>query len=100
MAVYHVVLFKRKPEVSDGQIATWKAAASGMVGRIPGLHSLKVGPPHASTAHRSQGFNVAVIAVLDGADTIKVYAEHPVHLELLKMGRELFAENLAYDMEF
>lgn len=34
-----------------------------------------------STAHRSQGYDMGLVAILDKAETIKVYAEHPEHLK-------------------
>ncbi|KIW37910.1 uncharacterized protein PV06_09889 [Exophiala oligosperma] len=36
--------------------------------------------PHPSTAHRGQGFNMGLVATLEKADDIKVYADHPAHL--------------------
>jgi hypothetical protein len=52
-----------------------------MVGQVPGLTKLEVNTPLASTAHRGQGFNMGLVAVLEKADDVKVYAEHPAHLE-------------------
>ena len=72
--------------------------AKGMVGQIPGmLHSdfevhgfdidcdiqglkqIEVAPPLESTASRGQGFNLGLVATLEKAEDVKVYAEHPVH---------------------
>ena len=52
-----------------------------MVGQVPGLSKLEVNTPLASTASRGQGFNMGIVATLDKAETVKVYAEHPAHLE-------------------
>lgn len=52
-----------------------------MVGKIPGLRKLDVNTPLPSTAARGQGFNMGLVAILDKADDVKVYAEHPAHLE-------------------
>lgn len=52
-----------------------------MVGQIPGLLKLEVNKPLPSTAHRGQGFDMGLVAILEKADDVKVYAEHPVHLE-------------------
>jgi hypothetical protein len=51
-----------------------------MVGQIPGLLKMDVGPPHASTASRAQGYDMGLVAVLDKAETIAVYAKHDAHL--------------------
>ena len=52
-----------------------------MVGKVPGLQRLDVNSPHPSTANRSMGYDMGLVAVLDKPETIKVYAEHPEHLK-------------------
>jgi len=52
-----------------------------MVGHIPGLLKLEFNKPLPSTAHRGQGFDMGLVATLEKEDDVKVYAEHPVHLE-------------------
>ena len=52
-----------------------------MVGKIPGLVKLEVNKPLPSTAHRGQGFDMGLVAVLEKADDVAVYAKHPAHLE-------------------
>ncbi|KAK4940588.1 hypothetical protein LTR10_019347 [Elasticomyces elasticus] len=81
MPVYHIVLMKFKPHVGDAEIEKLKAGAANMVGKIPGLQSVELNKPHPSTAHRSQGFDFGLVAVFDKAETIKVFADHPVHLQ-------------------
>ena len=51
-----------------------------MVGKIPGLTKLEANTPLSSTAHRGQGYNMGLVAVLEKADDVKVYAEHPAHV--------------------
>ncbi|KIW37909.1 uncharacterized protein PV06_09888 [Exophiala oligosperma] len=51
-----------------------------MVGKVPGLIKMESNTPHPSTAHRGQGFNMGLVATLEKADDIKVYADHPAHL--------------------
>ncbi|RMZ77325.1 hypothetical protein DV737_g4409, partial [Chaetothyriales sp. CBS 132003] len=81
MTVYHIVLIRLRPTTTAAQASAWEKLIKAMVGQVPGLQRVEVGPPHASTAHRSKGFNLGLVAVLDDADSIKVYAEHPAHLE-------------------
>ena len=47
--------------------------------RIQGLKQMEVAPPLESTASRGQGFNLGLVATLEKAEDVKVYAEHPVH---------------------
>lgn len=78
---------KLKPHVGASELEKLKAGAANMIGKIPGLQSIEMNKPHPSTAHRSQGFNYALVAVFDNAETIKVFAEHPVHLEYVSTSR-------------
>jgi hypothetical protein len=73
------VLFKLKPNVSSSDIDELKEALGAMVGKVPGLIRADIAPPHLSTAHRSQGYNMGLVAVLDSPETIKTYSEHPEH---------------------
>ena len=114
-----LVLFKLKPGVTSNQLSAWTAKAKSMVGQIPGLQKLEINTPLASTASRGQGFNMGLVAILDQADDVKVYAEHPAHLEYVcmlfrasgqcanlcrhrvhKFREELCDDTLAYDLEF
>ena len=46
-----------------------------------GLIRLDIGSPLPISAARVKGFDCGLVAVLDKPDTVKVYAEHPAHLE-------------------
>jgi hypothetical protein len=83
MPIYHIVLFRLKPHITatSPEVAKFTSIAKAMVGKIPGLSKLDVGPPEPSTAARGQGFNMGLVAILDRRETIKVYAEHDAHLE-------------------
>ncbi|KAH8803390.1 tannase and feruloyl esterase-domain-containing protein [Xylogone sp. PMI_703] len=94
------VLFKLKSDVSASDIENLEQTAKNMVGKVPGLIKLDIGPPHPSTAHRAQGFNIGLVAVLDAPETIKVYAEHPEHLKVVALRESLCTDALAYDLEY
>ncbi|KAL0937995.1 stress responsive a b barrel domain protein [Colletotrichum truncatum] len=92
------VLFKLKPGVSSSQVDEMRAAGEAMVGVIPGLKSFTLGPPLASTAHRAQGFDMALMTVLDTEEQVLAYAGHPAHQKLHKLRESLCTETLAYDL--
>jgi hypothetical protein len=75
------VLFKLKPGVTPTQVAEWTTLAKAMVGKIPGLIKLEANTPLPATANRGQGFDMGLIAILEKAEDVKAYAEHPAHLE-------------------
>ncbi|OJJ49875.1 hypothetical protein ASPZODRAFT_128431 [Penicilliopsis zonata CBS 506.65] len=100
MPVYHVVLFRLKPGVTPAQLSHWKETTQGMVGKIPGLVSLRAGPPLPISIPRAQGFDMGLVAVLESPEHVATYAVHPAHLEVQKMREELCDDTLAYDLEF
>jgi hypothetical protein len=65
-----------------------------------GLLKFDFGPPLASTAHRAQGYDLALVATLEKAEDVKVYAEHPAHLKVHQVREAVSDETLAYDLEF
>ena len=95
------MLFTLKPGVSGAQLAEMRAAGEEMLGAIPGmpfaaqvlfpqrfsyrrspgLQSFHMGPPVPSTAHRAQGFNMAIMTILDTEENLLAYAGHPAHLK-------------------
>ncbi|KAK5679934.1 hypothetical protein LTS10_007882 [Elasticomyces elasticus] len=81
MPVYHIVLFKLKPQVTATQVSEWADMAKNMVGKIPGLIKLEANTPLPATASRGNGYNMALVATLERPEDVKVYAEHPEHLK-------------------
>ncbi|CAI0652529.1 hypothetical protein CGCSCA4_v010458 [Colletotrichum siamense] len=81
MPIYHIVLFKLNPNTDSSQISEMRAAGDAMVGVVPGLRSFTLGPPLASTAHRAQGFDMALMTVMDTEEQVLAYAGHPAHLK-------------------
>ncbi len=73
------MLFKLKPNLSSDDAGKLKKAIADMAGKVPGLIRVDVAPPHLMTAHRAQGYNMGLVALLDSPETIKTYAEHPEH---------------------
>ncbi|KAJ5728905.1 uncharacterized protein N7483_003413 [Penicillium malachiteum] len=100
MPVYHVVLFRLKEGVTQGQLNSWTEAAKGMVGQIPGLVSLEANKPLPISVPRAQGFDMGIVAVLEKAEDVAAYAVHPAHLQVHKFREELCVDTLAYDLEF
>ncbi|KAF4121214.1 Dabb [Geosmithia morbida] len=79
--INHFVLFKLKAGVTDAQVAEMKALGEAMVGVVPGLKSFAMGPPLAATAARAQGFDLALLAILETEEQLLAYATHPAHVK-------------------
>ncbi|KAF2160147.1 hypothetical protein M409DRAFT_29442 [Zasmidium cellare ATCC 36951] len=99
MPCYHIVLMKLKPSITPSQITAWSTKGAVMVGQIPGLLKWNSGPPLEITKHRTQGFDYGLVAVLEKAGDVQVYAEHPAHKEVQVLRLALCTETIAYDVE-
>ncbi len=78
--VYHIVMWKFKPEIAEEQKPELKAAMkehlTGLVGQVPGLLSLEfVEEPIPSSTH-----DIALVSTLEKAGDIAVYGSHPAHV--------------------
>lgn len=52
-----------------------------IVTAFEGLQKIDLGPPVPATAARAKGFDYGLVAILDKAENLKGYAEHPAHLK-------------------
>lgn len=117
-----IVLARSKSDVTEAQLADFTSSVQSLVGQIPGLQTLKAGYPYPSTASRTHGFNVAVIALLERSEDLQVYTDHPAHTRYVEVDMfhmpasrsmtlmfhdrlqdrlvHLFEDMLAYDLEF
>ncbi|KAH8426162.1 hypothetical protein N8T08_009872 [Aspergillus melleus] len=100
MPVYHIVLFRLKQGVTPSQLENWSRVSQAMVGKIPGLVSLKTNQPLPISVPRAKGFDMGLVAVLETPAHVEGYAVHPAHLEVHKLREELCEDTLAYDLEF
>ena len=78
--VYHIVMWKFRPEVADEEKAMRKQAMkenlTSLVGKVPGRLSLEfVESPIPSSTH-----DIALVSTLEKAEDIAVYAKHPAHV--------------------
>jgi len=99
MALYHIVLFKMKPTTPE-KITEMHRLANAMIGTVPGLKKINLGPPILDA--RAKGFNHALVAILGTKDDLAVYAEHEAHLKVTDYVKtEIGADDvLGYDFEF
>lgn len=81
---------KPRPEVKTAQLAEFISSAQSMPGKITGLRSLKAGTPQLPTASRSQGFGMAVVAVLEQLEDLEMYTNHPIHVEYVYHVRSFY----------
>jgi len=100
MTVYHIVLFKLKPGTPAEKVEEIKAAGYAMVGQVPGLSKIDFAPPLESTAHRSKGFDLGLVAILEKPEDVAVYVAHPAHVKVNSLREAITEDALAYDLVF
>ncbi|KAK4175379.1 hypothetical protein QBC36DRAFT_379409 [Triangularia setosa] len=102
MPVYHVALFKLKPEADPSKVKQWQALAEGMVGQVPGLIGLQAGAPIALTAPMAKGFDMGVVVHLDYVESLATFFTHPSHEEVNELYKDVceMGSTIGYDIEF
>jgi len=78
--VHHIVMWKFKAEIPEERKPELKAAMkenlNSLVGKVPGLLEMKfVDEPLPSSTH-----DIALVSVLEKAEDIAVYGNHPAHV--------------------
>ena len=78
--VHHIVMWKFKAEIPEERRPELKAAMkenlNSLVGKVPGLLEMKfVDEPLPSSTH-----DIALVSVLEKAEDIAVYGNHPAHV--------------------
>ncbi|WP_163504908.1 Dabb family protein [Fodinicola acaciae] len=79
--IMHVVTFTWRPDASEDQIRALTKELATLPSKIPALRSYHFGP---DLRLRDGNADFAVAAVVDDADGVRGYLEHPAHVELVK----------------
>lgn len=80
--IYHIVMWKFKPEVEESKKPELKKAMAenlkALVGKVPGLLTVSfVEEPISSSTH-----DIALVTTFEKAEDIAVYAVHPEHVKV------------------
>lgn len=79
--VKHIILWTLNPELSDDEKrsvkAGIKAGLEGLVGRVPGLISVRV---HIDGRLASSNADVMLDSTLESEEALQGYAKHPEHV--------------------
>jgi hypothetical protein len=78
MMITHVVFFKLKERTLEAIQATAQVL-SNMEGKIPVLKHIEVGK---DVLHMERSYDIVLITKFNSLDDLKVYDEHPLHLEV------------------
>jgi hypothetical protein len=101
--VFHVVLFRPRPGVSESERQEMFAALSAAATGIPSVRRFHVGTrtTHGAAYERlmTQDFPYAAIVEFDDLAGLEAYLQHPQHERLGKLFYALLEVGLVYDYE-
>ncbi|KAJ9640679.1 uncharacterized protein PV06_02412 [Exophiala oligosperma] len=101
MTVYHIALFKCKPDIGPQELSRFAQFAKTMLGQIPGMLAVEFGEALEFTKPFTHGFDVGAVVTLSKPEDIGVFAKHPLHDGLMKLRDEFFEEDmLLLDFKF
>lgn len=97
--IRHIVMFgvdADDAEDRDAKITEAAVRLEKLVGVVPGLRSMMVG---ANGVDLDGNYDFALVADLDDADALSVYATHPAHLEVSAFIGTFKTRRAAIDIE-
>ncbi|EED21625.1 hypothetical protein TSTA_088610 [Talaromyces stipitatus ATCC 10500] len=100
MPVYHIVLFHLKPSVTDTQITEWTQMVKTQLGQVPGLISIEVNRPLPISVSRTKGYDMALVAVLEGPEFVEGYSTFAAQSQAQSFREQLFDDTIAFDLQF
>jgi hypothetical protein len=95
--IRHVVLFKLKPNVSREERDRWIEMSRLAHTRIASIRAFSIGPDLMGLP---RSYDVAVMVDFDSLDDVRDYAEHPEHLPVVELARDLSEHIASVDFEF
>lgn len=96
--VTHIVMWNLKDEAEGGSreqnAAIIKERLEALVGKIPGLLSLKV-----NRGVMPGGYDLCLLGQYESLDALKGYRDHPLHKEVQQFVHKVIAERVSCDFE-
>lgn len=96
--VTHIVMWNLKDEAEGGNkeqnAAIIKERLEALVGKIPGLLSLKV-----NRGVMPGGFDLCLLGQYESLDALKGYRDHPLHKEVQQFVHKVIVERVSCDFE-
>ena len=98
--IKHIVLFKLKefnsPTEKMNKMRQIKMGLENLKAIIPEINSIEVG----LNSNPKEKFDIALVTTHKNMDDLSTYANHPTHLSISKIIREVLEERSCVDFEF
>jgi len=97
--IRHVVAWKlaaTEQEQKAADAATISGLLQSLVGVVPSISALSVGP---NRAYFESNWDVALVADFESLEGLEAYQSHPAHLEVVPQIKALVSGRVAVDFE-
>jgi hypothetical protein len=90
----HIVCWKYKDETTEEQRADHIARLRALPDVIPNIVSFNVG---SDILHLDRSFDTGLVAVYPDRAALDVYTDHPSHLEVAALGKQIAKQVVSVD---
>ncbi|KAI9019723.1 hypothetical protein DFJ74DRAFT_674169 [Hyaloraphidium curvatum] len=98
MTVIHTVFLRVKPDSTPEAVAAFQAGLKGMVGKVPGITRLEVGPTF--TTSQAAGFTHMIVIEFASKEDLEAFRPHPDHVHVRdNLIGPVAAEKVVLDIE-
>lgn len=92
--IVHIVMFKFNEENKGKNLVVVKDRLEGLVSKISTLKSIEVG---INFNKSERAFDLSLYSTFDSEDDLKIYANHPDHLSVVKLIKSVTSESKVVD---
>ncbi len=92
--IKHIVMFNFKDENKKENLIKAKKMLEGLLESVPTLKSIEVG---INFSKESRAMDLSLYSEFDTIEALKLYANHPEHLEVVKFIKSVATESKVSD---
>ena len=92
----HIVVWKYRAEVAEGERREHVARLRALTRFVPEILSLSVG---ADVLRLARSYDTGLVATFEDRAALDTYTNHPEHLQVAAMGREISEHVVSVDFE-
>lgn len=92
----HIVIWKYRADADPATRAQHIAQLRGLVGVIPEIVNFEVG---SDILHLPRSYDTGLVALFENRAALDVYTEHPEHVKVAQLGREISEHVASVDFE-
>ncbi len=90
----HIVCWKYKAETTAGERADHVASLRALPDTIPNITSFSVG---SDILHLDRSFDTGLVSTYPDREALDVYTDHPAHMEVAALGKQIAEKVVSVD---